>query len=377
MESIELANKIINDSAILTSIRELRPDVLENINAEELNDRVNNFPYIPSQNIINRVSELYNEIPRYPNYLDEMIQLINDTDYLNSSKEIDLLVLLHFYPIFNKTILNEISPRSEYDYSNIKFKFTIIETAIANDLVDILKSRNYQFKILDLYLSCSYGSLKLFKYILNSLNQRDIDIHIAFANACKSGNIEMVKYIYLTYSSEIDIHYSNELPFKNAVESGNVELAEYIWNLGIKSGRRINHHIDNEKIFINALYSKNLKMVEFIWNLGGIDRQYGIDTPEDILFHNGSDIPTYIAIRNGDLQMAKHILNMGVWDYHKYFDILFIVACKSDNLELVKYLIAFNSKKNYRPFKINTETTDISAFKPEILDYISEKIILK
>ena len=364
-----LLDKIINESDVFTRMVSIDYEEMKNTTVKDLNDMFNNINSIPSQNIVSRVNGLYEDIVynnRYPDDIDEIIQLIKDTDFLDSSKEKDLLVLLRFHPLFNENIIYELSVSAERDYESIKFESEMRRTIIVNDLSDLLKSTYNSFGIYDLYTTCLLGVLNVSKYLLSYLKSKnfDYDINRAFALACSSGNLELVEYMWTNQNEfgNIDIHHSYELPFRSAVRSKNIELVEYLWNLGIESGKRINHHIDNDYVFSEAVLSNDINITKFIWSLGGVD------------IHSGNDNPIFSACENGNLEMVKYLLSLAEFDLHGFS--IFKTACKSGNLELVEYLVDYNSKNNGIPFKINRMNTDLTKFTPEIIDYLTRNEIL-
>ena len=326
---MSLLNEIINDSKVLTLLRDENPTIEVNIIFPTFDD------------IFLRISPLYQGV--YPELNKDnhnlFIQLIEDLHCLNSSKITELLVLLHFYQKKEK-ILEKLNIDILAKYSSVSLEKSLKLTLSKYGFIDLLKVGKYKFNQVDLNNVCCMGSLPVVKFIIQSntnrkfmhtmqhvcscnymdiavyiwefLKEQEHDITSIFICACKSGNLELIKWVWQL--GNIDLHIDNEDPFKNVCYSYNLDAIKYVWELGYKDNVGIiNIHIFNEEIFEILCSQDKIEIVEWIWQLSLRDDVGKIDihVNDDRIFRN---FFSKRVINEDNLDVLKYILRIGNFD---------------------------------------------------------------
>ena len=341
--------EIINDSKVLIIMRNNEPEIFINITTEMLSDYLNNMnnPYLT--NIIDRITPLYEG--NYPklkkNDTKNFIQLVNDLDYLESNKRIDLFTILHFSPLKSK-ILRDLNDVINSEYSEVEFKDTFVDTLISLNLFDLLKTKDFVFTDQNFNDACEYGYMPMIKYIWSkgNINLR-VDNDIIFKNVCISNKLEVAKYLWqlgLESYQLIDIFINNAIVFKNACEYGNLEMFQWLCKIAKETFDEINFLEDyGDNLFALACRSGNLELVQWIYNLG-------IEHNVRINIHYNNEEPFKNACRSGNLKLVKWLLLISSSgdeiNIHVDDDYPFQMACLSGNLELVQWLCEVLYKYN-------------------------------
>ena len=236
----EVIDKIISDSPFLSAMTNT-----ENMSLQELNNIfAKNKDF---RGIILRIVDLYEGI--YPDLNDhtKFLQLLNDLHYLNSSKELEFLVLLHFYEK-----KDEIVPLLPHDisveYNDVKI--SQISKFIDKKLVPI---DDIKLTIIDLEL---IDLLKTGKYTFTNSD---------FINAIMKESLSIVKDIWEL--GGIDLHYRKDSAFVFAVKTGNLDLIKYIWNLSLQDNvGKIDVSENVDDIFLSNI--RNIEVIKYLWSIG-------------------------------------------------------------------------------------------------------------
>ena len=398
---MSVIERMINDSVVLTGMVGMDPEEMKNISVKELNDKINNYEKIPSQNVVDRVSKLYptDSVNVYSSL--NFLQALEDTNYLISSKRIELLVFFYFkYKEEGKLykfeiMISNLPDELIYDYEHINFGKDLKQTILRNDLIDLIHLEDYTFNSDDLYEACNYGSLYVSKYIIAYLRSliryinSNFSVTHTFTSACKGGNIKLVKYILDDYE-EKNIKVNVVLGLENACQSGNIELFNYILSFGY-----LDRILNTPTYFLaDAIISGNVDMVALIYNIcvdNGItftfnDEYYflvkliirsNIDILKYIISVSENtidfDILLNIACDELNLEMIKYILSLNKSDIHNRDDHPLIVVNK--NLELFKYIVEYNTRNNGTPFNFHASKDYLfKTSSPDVLEYIKENI---
>ena len=253
---MSLLDKVIKESVVLSLLS--ADEDFKNISAQKFNEYFNgtNKPHV--RDIIFKLISIYEG--KYPNFdimsTNEVFNLIRGIHSLETIKIKDLLVLLHFYK-YKEVILEHLDVYINDDYNNIKILGNLKDTLISLDLVDLLRTRGYTFTAQDLVLACKYGSLNVVKYIID----KQYDINYQY-NPKRN-----------PYDDNIAVHIYNEELFQNACNSGNLELVQYLWDLPKKT------QIDVNKINVSNL-PKNISL----WFKENFPEFYNKIILEDIIF---------------------------------------------------------------------------------------------
>lgn len=167
----------------------------------------------------------------------ELIDLINQLDFLNLDRISEILIHLHFNDKnqihknnFNKNVLDV--------YGEINTKNNLELTLVKYDFLDSLKWLHYT---------------KTFK-----------DIQTLFLYACKIGKLNICIWIYEL--NLINIHDNNEYAFGVASTHGKINVAKWIYCLN-----EDNIYVDGEKIFSETCKNGHLNAVRWLYSLPEID----------------------------------------------------------------------------------------------------------
>ena len=227
-----MIDRLINDSIFLRSIKD---DDFEELIPEKLNSLFDNTTH---KDCINRIYQLYEG--KYP---EISIQMIKDLHCIGSVKLMDILVLLYFSK--NKDdIINELNPDVLLVYKIIKvnpglLNCQLIPTIIRFGLLDLLKAQNHELSESNLLDACLYGHLEIVEYIF-SLNTNIRYKDSCYRNACRSGNLKLVKWVWKNILLE-NIELFNDIltcqyVFGMVCAWKHLDLVKYLWELSFQDG---------------------------------------------------------------------------------------------------------------------------------------------
>ena len=282
-------DRIIEDSDVLRPMGDVEENFFDDISVDKLNTYFNDVINQPRYtNIIKRIAPIYDRI--YPDDKEELIQLIKDFDLLGSTKIIEILVLLHHFddaskgksiyysPIVAPDFIKTAIPAVKFVYDQIRFKRTLRDTLIANDLIDLFKFKFDDLVTDDTRFVVLFGSLKIFQYLWETIGEehmmnkmfyylRDNKLNILkyIFSVILKDNIEKTKY-YLRGEGFRTYNIYNAM-FRGACEDGDLELVKWLWEFGLKYDiDKPNLHIDDEDLFTLAVKSENKELVQWIWD---------------------------------------------------------------------------------------------------------------
>jgi hypothetical protein len=89
-------------------------------------------------------------------------------------------------------------------------------------LIDIFKRM-----LLSSYKNKNIESLKKILELINK-NTTYYDIDDLFSSACCHNSIEVIDWLYESFSKSVDLHYSDDLPFRNSIKHGNHLVSQWL-----------------------------------------------------------------------------------------------------------------------------------------------------
>lgn len=153
---------------------------------------------------------------------------------------------------------------------------------------------------------CRTGNLEMAKYVFELRHRKEftliIDIHAnkeeAFFLACKYGKgitdcgvstrccrnnqLDVVKWlleISQLLGKPIDIRAMNDLAFRISCKYGHLELAKYLFDLSCNNNNRINIHAENEYAFLESYRRGHREVAHWLLELSFDDKVGRIDFP--------------------------------------------------------------------------------------------------
>lgn len=280
--------------------------------------------------------------------------------------ETEKILLKYTIPVIKDLILNY-----AFDYKNRRDPFEIEYFEVCTKAIDNVRKLYYKTDILGavnilFQNACKSGNIKLIKYVMKYYNNLNLDRGII--KACESGNLELVKYLS-------EIHTNKSMDWGNgmimACKSGNMELIEFIsthidiinkdhvnvWYQGFM-GACEKGHIEIVKFML--LYLKDNNCEVFI-RRGILSAACGSGNKEivNLLIEQGWVKDFIYAAANAatnnhfdilELLIDKCIENninlnygentpFGHYHYESIGDEIFGGACYSGNINMVQYLM--------------------------------------
>lgn len=192
----------------------------------------------------------------------------------------------------------------------------------------------------DIEKYCKDGSLFKIKCLINlGVNNHNIDYYKFLTIAIENNHLSVVKYL-VNELVKIDTSIIIENVYINiiyvAIKHNHLEIIKYFIEIGndpIYKIKRLN------KAVMSATCRNNIALVEYFGNQGA-----------DFDFTEDYNYILAIACRNENLEILKYLINKGV-DPTVGNNYILLNACRYDNLEIVKYLISQGAD----PFDRNNE----------------------
>ena len=294
------------------------PEKFENITLEVLNGYFDTI----NKDIILRIYPIYEGI--YPDLRNKKVdkfndyelynQLLEDLNFLGSSKEHDLLVLLYYFTDKND-IICLFNQRISSNYSLISNNVAMKKTIISDNLVDLLKSliiegRKFTFDSDDFIIACWNGCLEMAIYLYDNggIIWTKKNINHAFFSACCSGNLELVKLVRNLFTFKI-LQEDGLRFLLNSCNSGNIKLVDYVWKLLCKDGvAKFAIHCNHESVFKDACWKGNFKLAKYLLNASLEDGIGKID------IHIDREQPFRLACESENLILCKWLWEISLID---------------------------------------------------------------
>ena len=214
--------------------------------------------------------------------------------------------------------------------------------------------------------ACKRGNLEIVKYCFSETNSENFVnqcyVRAGFLQACISGNLDIVKCIHVNQNSAWNYNYSDE--FNIACGEGHLEIAEYFMSINaeipnLEDYKSLEWSVDNNhlpvvkmllenafdindvdqkvvrKIFTFALENSLIDIAEYLFKLNSE------------LFRKllGSDINDFFqsACRKGNIKMGKFLYyTVGGIDIHCYNDLFFRETANGDYFEFSVWLYSLD-----------------------------------
>ena len=364
----ETLNKIISESKCLRIMKANSLINFETITLKILNDEFNivsNF-----KNCVNRLANVY--LGNYPlPGTNLFMKLLNDAHYLESSKETDLLILLHYSDHID--ILKNCCNGINIAYNSLKegiskiYPDELTAVMIKFGSVELLKYKNISFSDDDFLYATVVANISVVKYIWKHdkkyLYNSDYE---AFTNVCRRGDKELVEWMYEYYTSTKKFKFNRQY-ILYLCKGGNLYLVKWLYNIFLnnnvslskfdfsmffghcfKSGLEINQWIYNKCIELGGVINFNMITAIGVSLLGLACKTGNIELVKWIIslgvnVHINNDDPFQHACLSGNIELARMIWNdtkdTGTMvDLHANYECAFENACMSENVELVMWL---------------------------------------
>lgn len=338
----ETHKKIIDDSKFLSLM----------INEQEMDfDEIKNTISFE----FDLLEELYSD-----NYVlfygdKEMISLINQLHFLESSKIIEVLIFNYFLSIerYSKYCKETNDENFNEDitsvYTNIKMQETFELTLVKYNCLDLLiwlnSDKTLKKKHVLFREACNNGYLKIAKWVY-SLEHIDIYDDVNLFLMCEKGHINILQWIYILVKKYV--LDNSKFLFRSACEYDRIELADWIYSLC-----DFQHNCD---IFNNSCINGRLKTSKYLYGLNEIKYQHTSKVFKKVIengylemsqwiysshkfnIHDNNDWLFRNSCRNGNLKMSQWLYSIGEVNIHVYNDESFENACTCGNLETAKWL---------------------------------------
>lgn len=161
---------------------------------------------------------------------------------------------------------------------------------------------------------CKQNNLDKIKEVIETGERQNTEIDVfentydTLRSVSYNGFIDIMKY-FDDYACKkhilIDYHFDDDAIFTNACNSGNIELIEWLWNKCKNDGQLINIHAWGNSCFKTACTKENFKLMKWLWN-----KSVEINSPIDINYPNGE--PFYNLCENGNIELMKWLWDLGL-----------------------------------------------------------------
>lgn len=209
-----------------------------------------------------------------------------------------------------------------------------------------LKMKKYDLEML-VFDACKSGDLNLIK---NLLEDKDLNIDIncfdgSFLHAAaKSGHIKILQYLLTseTLKEHIDIHSAQGLALKNACENGHLEVVKYLLTSPeLTEHARINE--DNCLAFKNACEKNHFEIIKYLLTSQDLKENLDLSKNENVII---------IAADNDNINLARYLLTSkdlnGQINIHYAEDSIFRSTVQNNQINFLQFLI----------FEMNIEKTE-------------------
>jgi len=311
---------------------------------------------------------------------------LNNTDLLSwiiKSNNIELLKYMIEYIEFNNEFISEYTQQYifqiacscnyldivkylYYKYTIDIYKYNIyFRDSCIIDKTDVIgflltcddKHFSIYMYITMLEMACYYGNINIVKFLITYSHEKQLDYDIThynellFTNACKSGNIELIKILttHLSYTSCINYEHLYYVYY-----SGKYDAIEYILNIVDVNTIRYDTYY---KLLYAACCSNNIEIVKLLTFHKLYDETINNNYIINILNYICSN--GYFKIFNflcNDISKT----NSTIISSHLYF--LLYKAFTGTNLDLINFLLHFNEQETNKILNKKTEHTPLMYY---------------
>lgn len=366
IELIKLINE--QDDYTISSILRLFSDYNKelfrknNISYDEINKFLNSV--LVSNNIKSKrevISALSNEDLIAHRSFDEIISLFNII--MNTDKDIDFEI--RQYALTNKTILNNISFRMQYELMNetsinMRNKITLINIACIN-CYDF-KTSEYKNKLINLVFKMN--DTECLNYLTTS-----------FDSSFKHDTLTYCKRIlYLIDEYKKEKHEEHEIHEEKKTEVQKHQLKELENNIIKVFGRE--KHPSEEKISRVRSIIENVKDLDIVWDIYHllINEKFMSKVNEDEIIQMISLLGS-CEDRSIEKEISKVFLNKDVLEYRSFPEILLIINEKNNNNLLKNNIIASNILLSKKLLEKRNNEESLILFR-ELKDYEKDNNIV-
>lgn len=366
IELIKLINE--QDDYTISSILRLFSDYNKelfrknNISYDEINKFLNSV--LVSNNIKSKrevISALSNEDLIAHRSFDEIISLFNII--MNTDKDIDFEI--RQYALTNKTILNNISFRMQYELMNetsinMRNKITLINIACIN-CYDF-KTSEYKNKLINLVFKMN--DTECLNYLTTS-----------FDSSFKHDTLTYCKRIlYLIDEYNKTKHEEHEIHEEKKTEVQKHQLKELENNIIKVFGRE--KHPSEEKISRVRSIIENVKDLDIVWDIYHllINEKFMSKVNEDEIIQMISLLGS-CEDRSIEKEISKVFLNKDVLEYRSFPEILLIINEKNNNNLLKNNIIASNILLSKKLLEKRNNEESLILFR-ELKDYEKDNNIV-
>jgi ankyrin repeat protein len=154
------------------------------------------------------------------------------------------------------------------------------------------------------------------------LTQTPLHMDAEFIDYCKTGNLEMIKYMHSQY--QYNVHIDDDIGFILCCYHGHLDIANWLYNMNA------NIHTRNDLAFRLCCTSGNITMAKWLYSLG-------------VNMHANNEYAFRFACANGQLDVAKWLysLNANIYEMDSY---AFRIACANDCVDIARWLCLLNSQ---------------------------------
>jgi hypothetical protein len=261
----------------------------------------------------NIIKQSYPKIPRSKKMIGYLLSLFNTFDE-NTQEECrkyilyrDIITFLVKYNYWNMIrILHNINYISDYESL---LSATCIHCNISEIkyVLSLNKIKFDEFSDVDELFNdvCARCDLNIVKFISNlahdHLTKRDNDIFHGFNIACNNNNIDVAKWIYETYKSEMlhaTILMNSLYIFEECVKFGHFDTASWIYDT---FKININQKINSAQYLLDLSFNNgNVKTIKWLCSL---------DIFRNVFFHSGH---LYDCLSHGNTELCEWLLNKNI-----------------------------------------------------------------
>jgi ankyrin repeat protein len=263
--------------------------------------------------------------------------------------------------------LTDIIPSDDVAF-DVQYNFAFINACKTGN-IDIIKcmlnkSKNKLVVHIDKYviLSCQYGYIEIVKYLTDFLSdeQQNVCYNKSFQMACDKGNLDIVMFLVEMENNNININYDNDCSFCSACYKGHIEIVKYLLSI---PNNNININCDDNGPFCSACYKGHIEIVKYLLSIPNNNININCD----------DDGPFCSACHEGHIEIVKYLLSIpnNNININSNDDYPFYTSCEMGHIEIVKYLL--NIPNNNININVNNDYpfyTSCEMGHVEIVEYL-------